>query len=163
MIITPKRHRCQYQLRCARVPPGAEVFNLDGCQSSLAADGTSVTCLCEEVGSFAALSFRLMPRTNLELEPGWQGRMAQALWREPLWLVAAAVYVCSLAAALWFDARLLYVGSERKLPHWLLPRNRSRFSALLKVVLTRSALLRVFHVYPGLTVYTHAQLVQVHC
>ena len=164
--------QCELHPRCVLSRAGTSVFD-DGrscvtLHSELHAG--HLICGCTELGVVAALYFRMTPPVNA-IAPTIVEHAPELLSLEPQrWLLPLLTvgFLTSVAVARWLDLRALYMSAESpQLPQWLrpLPTNASGLdvfvSTLVVTLLTRSSILRIYHVYPGFTVFGHVQLVVV--
>ena len=134
------------------------------CLSVLNEDGSGLTCTCRQTGAIAVLRFRTTPATNLLafqrgvslLEPD----MGVAAWSG--WFAIGLAYMGLMLVAAHLDAQTLYITTAHPShPLWLKPRPFSVVSELLVTARLRTSVARIFHVYPGHTLYTRAQLLHV--
>ena len=181
------RH-CEFELRCALVSEADGLFDISGgtCATvGLPDEQGHLTCRCSQLGTIAALRFKLMPPTNAmggfgELHRS-MGRTAPLLSVPPQsWLLPLLLsgFGAALVMCWWGDLSTLYLSpdSPRLLwclrphdvashlgPHTSVISLHLQALRLLVVatVLTRSSVLRVYHAYPGVTIYTHTQLLVV--
>jgi hypothetical protein len=150
---------CQYSLRCALVPIGGSSFVLSDpdepdepeCATLTAvgsADSARVVCACQQLGLVGVVRLRVQPASNLDLESHHVSDMWAVMAIRPAWWVAPlCLYVLAMLAAATADAGTLYKSAEAT-PFWLQPRRFSLKLTLLTMMLTRSSLLRIFHVHP---------------
>ena len=123
-------------------------------------------CTCRRLGVVAVLLFQLTPANNNGLR--WEdvpellsSRLTLAAYG-PTALMFTVLMVLLLVAAFLADARLRYLSDVSPLlPYWLRPGGYDLRTELIATLLTRSTLARIVWVYPGFTVYSHAQLLTV--
>ena len=157
--------RCEVELACALMPHGSASFSVldESCFTNADAAGRSITCTCRMVGTVALFRFRNTPAMNLiGFHPDLLSRLSLQHSSSMVPMLFALCYALILAIAVTFDARTVYVATtDPALPDWLRPRPFTFLGDLLATARTRTALLRLFFVHPGHTVYTRAQLVHV--
>ena len=156
--------RCEFELRCASASADQSRWDLEACTTSTRAndDGTltTVNCSCTQVDYVAALRFRVTPSANVDLYALGR-RMPSLLPAVPLaWLLPSLAYMVLVAWAVYRDRSTLY---STTLPRWLAP-PRGRFwfcGQFLFHLRTRQTMLRVVHVMPDHTPYSHLQLLHL--
>ena len=156
--------RCEFELRCASASADQSRWDLEACTTFTRAndDGTltTVNCSCTQVDSVAALRFRVTPSANVDLYALGR-RMPSLLPAVPLaWLLPSLAYMALVAWAVYRDRSTLY---STTLPRWLAP-PRGRFwlcGQFLFHLRTRQTMLRVVHVMPDHTPYSHLQLLHL--
>ena len=151
--------RCEYELRCVSASADVPEWNLEYCETTSTSDHM-VNCSCTRVEYVAALRFRLAPAVNVDLHMLTM-RVPSLLRSMPLaWIAPLLTYGLFATWAIWRDWHVLY---STQIPTWLQPpRGRFWFCGQLVFHLrTRQAVLRVFHVMPDHTAYTHLQLMHM--
>ena len=143
---------CEIQLSCTSAANAHSAFSGASCVTTHRG-GRAVSCSCTSIGLMAVLSYRLMPRVNLQLDSDWWKRLnTESLASR--WL--AAGYLLWMALALIADQRHLF-SVER--PRWLQPKPGDELRTdLMKNIRTRTWLLRTFNVVPEFVVYSCAQV-----
>ena len=151
--------RCEQELRCASASADEPQWDLEHCETTGTSDHM-VNCSCTRVEYVAALRFRLAPAANVDLYTLTM-RVPSMLQSMPMaWIAPLLTYGLLATWAIWRDWRRLY---STRIPAWLQP-PIGRFwfcGQLLFHLRTRQTVLRVFHVMPDHTGYTHLQLMHM--
>ena len=156
--------RCELELRCGASVDGLS-WDFDACASIELPDERRATCSCSGLGLIAVLSHRLRPTSALlDAIRGtdWPRDLADELGRHLglAVLLPLLLYTLLMGVAHAVDRRTLYT---TEVPAWAVPGavGFPFWRQLAYTARTQHLLLRLWHVVPGRTGYSRAQLVHV--